>query len=86
MLIIKLQLLLEAGFEEIVETAIKFVCDLGKAQGTVQGTLAQPTTSSDDASVVQQTIEDLIDICSQQPVPKVSLIHSTFYLSNISGS
>ena len=79
MLIIKLQLLLEAGFEEIVETAITFVCDLGKAQGTVQGKLAQPTTSSDDASVVQQTIEDLIDICSQQPVPKVSLrvhIHS----------
>ena len=56
----------------MVEAAIEFICDLGrKAQDT---STQQDVSPDEDASIVHQTIQDLIDICSELPVHKVIII------------
>lgn len=50
------------------------MCDLGcRASGK--------ELSQEDASVVNQTIEDLIDISSEQPLSKVSNFHYYSYVA-----
>ena len=65
-----IQLLLEAGFPDLVEEAMDYICQRAEKPLAPQ---QQPVTpKTDHAAVVFQTVEDLISISADQPVPKVS--------------
>lgn len=64
-----MQFLLEAHFPQLVEGGFDYICSQGKKEQ------AEPTKAIDeDASIVNQTIEELAKFCSKQPLPKVNLI------------
>ena len=63
-----IQLLLEAGFPDLVEEAM----DYQRAEKPLAPPQQPVTPKTDHAAVVFQTVEDLISISADQPVPKVS--------------
>ena len=63
------QLLIEAGFGELVDDLVAFVRTLGD-----QETPDEPSSHDDNtthAAVIMQTIEDLLTVVSDQPLPMV---------------
>ena len=52
----------------MIDTANEFICDLHADSKSFPA-----QTATEDADVIHQTIDEVIDTCSQQPVSKVSL-------------
>ena len=53
----------------MIDTANEFICDLHADSKSFPA----QTATEEDADVIHQTIDEVIDTCSQQPVSKVSL-------------
>lgn len=63
------QLLLEAGFPELVDPAFSFIFQADRGIGAGQMSEA----SNDDAAVIRQTVQEIISATAEQPLSKVSV-------------
>ena len=64
--------------EDLVQTGIDFICKLGSKAIESSKEAFSP---DDDALIIQQTIQDLVDTSTEQPVQEVSFIIIDIYKS-----